>query len=375
MNEPLHPLTLSEILDRTAQLYRSRFLVFLGIATIPAATMFVFAAGIFTFIAWVGANARHGATIADILVWIFLIVLLILVVPGSLAASALGEAAISDASARIFLGERITIRDAYRTAWKRGWRFVGLYILQGLVIVIAPVAVFSAALVAMIAARVSGFATNDPSPLFGGLAFLLILVLGAFAVWMLLRLCLAFPTCVVEQTTAWNALKRCSGLSQGTRGRILLLYLLGLVLNQILAWAVTIPAIIALTLIPGLQGQAHAQTTGMIAVFAIYGSMFVVRAVTKPVYGIALTLFYFDQRIRKEGFDIEWMMLQAGMLQAPVPDSASEPAIPVATEDVQGMSPVLVATIDPSDPPPAMEGSEPIAVQAPDTDSEEEGKA
>jgi hypothetical protein len=42
----------------------------------------------------------------------------------------------------------------------------------------------------------------------------------------------------------------------------------------------------------------------------------VVRALTKPVYGIALTLFYFDQRIRKEGFDIEWMMQKAGMVQA-----------------------------------------------------------
>ena len=51
MNEPLHPLTLTEILDRTAQMYRSRFLVFLGIATIPAAAMFVFAAGTFGFLA------------------------------------------------------------------------------------------------------------------------------------------------------------------------------------------------------------------------------------------------------------------------------------------------------------------------------------
>jgi len=46
MNEPLHPLRLGEILDRTAQIYRSRFLVFLGIATIPSGTMFVFFAGI-----------------------------------------------------------------------------------------------------------------------------------------------------------------------------------------------------------------------------------------------------------------------------------------------------------------------------------------
>jgi hypothetical protein len=37
--------------------------------------------------------------------------------------------------------------------------------------------------------------------------------------------------------------------------------------------------------------------------------------VLQPVSWIALVLFYYDQRIRKEGFDIEWMMEQAGMTQ------------------------------------------------------------
>ena len=73
MNEPLHPLTLAEILDRTAQLYRSRFLVFMGIGAIPAGTVFVFAAGVFAFFTWMGSNARHGTAIADVLVWAFLI--------------------------------------------------------------------------------------------------------------------------------------------------------------------------------------------------------------------------------------------------------------------------------------------------------------
>jgi hypothetical protein len=32
-----------------------------------------------------------------------------------------------------------------------------------------------------------------------------------------------------------------------------------------------------------------------------------------PIYSTGLTLFYYDQRIRKEGFDIEWMMQAAGL--------------------------------------------------------------
>jgi hypothetical protein len=36
-------------------------------------------------------------------------------------------------------------------------------------------------------------------------------------------------------------------------------------------------------------------------------------AVVLPIYSIALTLFYYDQRIRKEGYDVEWLMEQAAL--------------------------------------------------------------
>jgi hypothetical protein len=42
-----------------------------------------------------------------------------------------------------------------------------------------------------------------------------------------------------------------------------------------------------------------------------------------PIYAIGLTLFYYDQRIRKEGYDIEWMMQAAGLLPQ---QAGSEPA-------------------------------------------------
>jgi hypothetical protein len=341
MNEPQHPLTLSEILDRTAQLYRARFLVFLGIATIPAGIVFTFAAAVFAFIAWMGNNARHGAPISDVLMWVFLILLTTLIIPVSLAASALGNAAISEAAARAFLGEAGTIRSAYATAFKRLWRYAGLYTLLGLVILGAPLVLFSVAVAGMIFGKVNGYAANDPSPLFGGLIFLLLLVLGALAVWMLLRFCLAFPVSVVEQAPAWSALKRGALLSHGTRARILLLYVLGLVLNQVLAIGFTVPALVVMAFIPGLQGQAHAQAAGMVAMFVVYGSYFAVRALVKPIYGIALTLFYFDQRIRKEGFDIEWMMQQAGMV--PLTQSAAEIA---TTSPLQATSVIPDAMTD-----------------------------
>jgi hypothetical protein len=343
MNEPLHPLTLAEILDRTAQIYRTRFLVFFGIGTIPAGTVFVCAAGVFAFMTWMGSRTKHGAAISDIVVWVFLIGLLLLVVPLCLGASALGEAAMSDAAARSFLGENITIRSAYQATLKRAWRYIGLYTLQGLAIFGAPSIVFLIAMFGMIAGKVRGVSSNDNSPLFGGLLFLLMLVLATGAVLILLQLCLAFPASVVEQVPAWSALKRGLSLSHGTRARIFLLYLLGVVLNQILAWCLMFPVLIAIAFIPALQGQAHAQTVGMIALLATYGSYFAVKAFIKPLFGIALTLFYFDQRIRKEGFDIEWMMQQAGMLVPPPAPESELDAVPdtLASDPPAGVEPFV----------------------------------
>jgi hypothetical protein len=40
-----------------------------------------------------------------------------------------------------------------------------------------------------------------------------------------------------------------------------------------------------------------------------------------PIWAAGITLFYYDQRIRKEGYDIEWMMQAAG-LTPPAADPA-----------------------------------------------------
>jgi hypothetical protein len=47
----------------------------------------------------------------------------------------------------------------------------------------------------------------------------------------------------------------------------------------------------------------------------------------QPVYGIALMLFYYEQRIRQEGFDIELLMRRAGLMppQPPPPPAETWP--------------------------------------------------
>jgi hypothetical protein len=162
--------------------------------------------------------------------------------------------------------------------------------------------------------------------------FLIVAGLVTYGFWMALRLSLAFPACLVEQVGVWNALQRSASLTHGTKGRIFLLYLLGLALNWILSIAITLPLSIAVFLIPASSNPQHAQTAATVMLLAVYGAAFAVQALTRPVYGIALMLFYYDQRSRQEGFDIEWMMLRAGLLvpsqPLPPPQPQALPTLP-----------------------------------------------
>jgi hypothetical protein len=82
---------------------------------------------------------------------------------------------------------------------------------------------------------------------------------------------------------------------------------------------------VAIELIPGMNTPLHAELAGTLMLYILFGAFFAVQALTRPVYAIALLLFYYDQRIRREGFDIEWLMQKAGMLPEPQPEA--QPAV------------------------------------------------
>jgi hypothetical protein len=85
-------------------------------------------------------------------------------------------------------------------------------------------------------------------------------------------------------------------------------------LNMVLSMGITVPLTILMYLFPWANDPKHAQAAGTILLLVFYGSAFAVQTFTRPVYGIALILFYYDQRIRQEGYDIERMMESAGMI-------------------------------------------------------------
>ena len=321
-NEAPRPLNLGEILDRTVQLYRDRFLVYLGIAIIPTGLLLIFGGGTFLVLAWLGS--RPGATAASMnsasamaLGVLVLGVISLPVLAVALGVSSLSTAAMNHAAAGALAGMRPTIRGSFAEAWRRGWQYVWLYFLEALIVWGAPLIVWSGAVMVMtfIVVGVGRSAGGQAvGALVGLMTFAGLAALAGYAIWMLLCVGLAFPGCVVEKISAWKALRRSFRLSKGTRGRIFVLYLLGAVLGWISSLVVVVIFAIAVAVIPGMNSPQKAQTAGMAMIFLVYGSSFAVQACIKPVYAIALMLFYYDQRIRNEGFDIEWMMERAGLV-------------------------------------------------------------
>lgn len=354
MDESPHASTLSEILDRTIQIYRRRFLVFAGLATAPyVAVLFPACLFLAPFGGWT-ANMSSGK-LPDLGSVILMAAGALLGAPIWVAMTALATGALTHAASQCYFGDGITMRGAWKEAWPRGWTYSGLYVIEILLIWVAPmvawlVLVTAGAAVAAVAQN-SGLGSTG-GVLLGLMAVLLVAGLIAYGLWMLLRLALAFPACVVERLGVGDALRRGPALSRGTRGRIFLLYLLGVVITYLLSMAIMLPLTVALALIPGLRGAQHAEAAALVMSVAAYGMAIAAQALTKPVYAIAMTLFYFDQRIRLEGFDIEWMMMRAGLvvpapqqpeLQPWIPARSAAGAIAPAAGEATSETPALPA--------------------------------
>jgi uncharacterized membrane protein len=151
--------------------------------------------------------------------------------------------------------------------------------------------------------------------------FLFIIAWFVYAILMGLRYSLAVPACVVENLKARAALRRSIDLGKGSRGRIFLLILLIFVVQFGLAMLTQVFFIVAVINQPG-----HILPAWMQALQQIVN--FFTETFLGPIWATGIALFYFDQRVRREGYDIEWMMQAAGMVVAP---PAAPEAAPLAT--------------------------------------------
>lgn len=304
----LRPLTLGEILDRTAQLYRTNFLLFAGIFAVTNCTVLLIA-----LVPQALSPEYRQAVLAGgkIHTGLYLLILGSIVLFGMLLYGA-SIAALTRAVAWVHMGEPATIRRAYASTLPRLGRYLWLMVLTALLVLgIALLAGLALGIVMAIAifaiAALSGGSRN--AAFAAGVVVGLLFDVGLFVVtaWVAARYALGIPACVVENLKARKALRRSVELSKESRGRIFVLFLLVGVIQVGLLLLTQGPFFLFI-----FKNHGHL-TLGLNIVSQIVSVA--TNTLVGPILAAGLTLFYFDQRVRKEGYDIEWMMQAAGMTQ------------------------------------------------------------
>jgi hypothetical protein len=282
----LRPLTTGEILDRTFFLYRSDFWLYVGLASIAAGVSVLASIGRLTYLHFKGvAVTSPGAALVGAG---FSIVGAILY----FAAYSVMHAATVSAVSSIYLGEPTSMGKAFEAvkghwlryclialwqSWSAGWIFV---------LMIAPIGLMA------------GLGVKN---LTGLIALLVFLALGSlvYGVVAYIRNSLAIPAAVMEDLEVPRAMRRSKQLVAGHKGRIFLLLLLLLALYCV-ASALQFPFVLLLL---------HSRSAEhIVSQFISLMVAFLCSSLIGPVGSIALCLFYIDERVRKEAFDIEFLM-------------------------------------------------------------------
>jgi hypothetical protein len=254
MTRTLRPLSLGGLLDETFNIYRRNFLLFVGISAIPN----------------------------------LVLLLLQLVVQGS----DLGDtrpnsglsvlASLTSAFASMFVNSIVT------AATTLGVSDIYLEIPTSMV------ACFSR--VAHKALRV--FYVSFVVGLIVALGTLLCIIPGIY--WAGVY-GIAMPVVVLEYTTGSESLARSKHLTEGSIGRVIVVYFLTSIFTALMVLALNEGAALLGSTV--FNGRGVLSGKMVEEILATVGEI-----LFGPVTAIALTLVYYDQRVRKEAFDIEHMM-------------------------------------------------------------------
>ena len=295
MSPKLRPMSTGEVLDRTFNLYRNHFLLFTGISVGQVMCMMV---GVLLVYLIASAPAQ-GIDSPDPAIVVMAVMLYMLVVGlFYLIGYALGTGATIYAVSRLHLGYAAGIVESYREMRPLVWRtmrivitvfvrLMGVMMLTEFVIGVLTVIVTKA-----------GFRTgNSFDAAFNIFLFAIFVAGSAWAARVTCQYSLAVPACVLERLPARQALKRSNWLAAAALRRIFLAFLLMGILSLGLFYALQIPGF--------LVAESH---PGFVALALRWAGIFISMILAFPIGTIALSLIYYDQRVRKEAFDLQVLM-------------------------------------------------------------------
>jgi hypothetical protein len=282
----LRPMTLGEVLDRTFTLYKKHFWLFVGIMSLPLLLLLAFQVGAVLLgigAVEVGKNVPLGpgaaagvltAAIAGVIIF----VILYLVMFG--AAEAATVFAVSD----LYLGRVATIRGSFAKVRGRILRALGVILLTGLIV-----------FVGLIALIIPG-------------------------VILLCRTSVSVPVSMLEDESPSAAISRSMELTKGFGWSMFLILFL--------VWTLSIVATIMFQyplMFLALMSAANRHSTPIYLLVLQDLSSFVSSALVGPVGTIALSLMYYNLRVRKEAFDLQHLMSSLNSGSGPMMDTPAAP--------------------------------------------------
>ncbi len=318
----MRPLSTGEVLDRTFALYRRHFWLFAGLGTLPAIMTTFISILRMVYLAvshrsdvvqpGMPAQAAADAMATLLKMQVYLIPSMVLF----LIAFGIAHAATVESVSRISRGVPVNAKEAYDHVRGRWLRWTGITLRQfwslgwpmipGIALIFGSIAI----------PAVRG------NPVLVGMLFLtaMMLITGA-TVWgaiNYIRNALAVPAALQEDLGVSASLRRSHALVAGRKGRIFMALLLAYAL-QMVAGGIQLPFVM-------LAGTTHgAEHIILQATYLLVA--FVTITLITPVASIALCLFYVDERVRREGYDIELMMQRSFI---PVDTSLQQQDPPIA---------------------------------------------
>jgi MFS family permease len=265
MTTLLRPMSTGELLDRTFFLYRKHFTLFVGIVAVP-------------YLILLALRLAQAALLGKSLIVSTFVVGGVMVVAYLIALAASQSATVVAVSA-VHLDKPISIGTAFGAVKGRLLKIIGIMIAMWV-----------------------GLAVG----------FLLLIIPGII---LSLGWALTIPVAVIENKGLKESTSRSWFLTKGDRGRIfvvaflfvVLLYIMMILLQGPLLFALGSSRLVMRTTFPGWFLVLNSVAT------------FISECLVGPLLTIALSLIYYDERVKKEGFDLQLMLHS---LQGPA-DNAS----------------------------------------------------
>lgn len=304
MEQPAHPLTIGQTLDRIFHLIRANLRGYLALAAVPMAGMAIVFVAMFAFVFLVALKGHLSTQSVAPVTLATMGVFFLAVYLGCMVVFAIYQPAATFGALQADLGVDTPFRGAYAFAWSKAGRYIGLFFMR-ILIISGPIVgmILLLVAVAMIAAKIGG---SSAQAAFLAIIPILMFVYVAgmlYAAFMMIRLALVYPACVQEDLTARVAIRRSMQLSRGAMGRIFLVALViyAAVYAVTMVCEVVFGAVVAAIAIPMvlMHTSGAIEIVGIVIAGVLLMVVFVlIMAVSSSAYSTAFAVLYRDQRLR-----------------------------------------------------------------------------